>query len=478
MLPRRRNNEESSSSNGSEEGVVIHHMNGNGTNSNGTNGNWNGVHINGTSSPSLSPYQETRKKNKAPCRILVLSTLVLASIYLWKAKHGKHEFSSYEDARKHYSYLPQYSTITNFKRNAHAASGKFVLTDKIELLPQIAWLMSFPNSGTSFTMTMVARSTNKSFATNYGNEVIADDEEDSLSIYPRRPEGPYWPGMSGKVNAARPLPSKYVMTKTHCGSRCSNCGPDEYIEIAEEFLKRCASGHGEYTPGNKRRRYDTNYPTDRVHRAIHLYRNPMHNIIARYHLVHRHQGYKNRTQWQDDHTNDAKGLHKYCENFRKDYRAQDEAFFGKQKIPKAPCFGEFYKWTQWHNLVHESVHILREGGPEGGLRRDFPVLKVYYEDYNTAFEQTTKSIFEFLELEQVAPLREFTSRSDYGDYFPQDELIEIKRLVKSVASNATWEDVKHYFDGVPDDTSKKESKPKNDGSKKKDQAKKKKPTKA
>lgn len=53
--------------------------------------------------------------------------------------------------------------------------------------PGIAWLMTFPNSGTSYTMNMVAESTNKSFATNYGKEVIAPDEANSFSIYPRRP---------------------------------------------------------------------------------------------------------------------------------------------------------------------------------------------------------------------------------------------------------------------------------------------------
>ena len=316
-----------------------------------------------------------------------------------------------------------------------AQSGDFILNPQSEFVPAIVWLMSFPNSGTSYTMTMVARSSNKAFATNYCDEVMAPDDEESLSIYPRRPEGPFWVGKSGKISRPRDLPDKYVITKTHCGSRCLDCGPDEYIETPEYFLQRCASGHARFPPN--RRRVDVMYPPERVAKAIHLIRNPFHNIIARYHLEHRHYGYKNRTDWLENHANDKEGLQKYCRDLDKTYKKQDEAFFGKDKVPKAPCHGEFYKWTQWHNLVHEGLALIKD--------HPVPVLTVYYEDYTAKFNATVAQILDFLELEHVGVLKEFSARSDYGGYFTDEQEKEVRDLVKSVASEKTWSQVKHYF---------------------------------
>lgn len=82
-----------------------------------------------------------------------------------------------------------------------------------EFTPKIAWLMSYPNSGTSFTMTCVEHTTNLSTATNYGDEVTAKGDY-SLSIYPRHQEGPFWEGMSGKLGVIRPLPERYVLVKS------------------------------------------------------------------------------------------------------------------------------------------------------------------------------------------------------------------------------------------------------------------------
>lgn len=312
---------------------------------------------------------------------------------------------------------------------------KFILEPDNEFTPAIAWLMSFPNSGTSFTMTMVARGSNKAFATNYGDEVLAKDDSDSLSIYPRRPEGPYWAGMSGKVATPRELPDKYVITKTHCGSRCVNCGPDEYAETPKQFLQKCASGHARVPP--KRRRIDVEYDPARVQKAIHLIRNPLHNIIARYHLEHRHQEYSNRTEWLAEHPNDAEGLLKWCKDLDEQYAKEDEKFFGKDKIPEAPCHGEFYKFTQWHNLVHDGLAL---------IPHPVDVLTVYYEDYANHFNETAKGILEFLELEIVGELREFSARSDYGEYFSMEQIKQIKSLVKRVAHKVTWEQIQYYFE--------------------------------
>jgi hypothetical protein len=311
---------------------------------------------------------------------------------------------------------------------------QFILEPSNEFTPQIAWLMSFPNSGTSYTMTLVARASDKAFATNYGDEVIAPDDLESLSIYPRRPEGPFWAGLSGKIAKPRDLPDKYVMTKTHCGARCVDCGPDQYVETPEEFLRRCTLGHARIAP--RRRRIDVEYDPSRVHKAIHLIRNPFHNIIARYHLEHRHRKESNKTEWLDQHPNDAQGLLAWCKDLDTMFIKEDEEFF-QNNIPKAPCHGEFYKFVQWHNLVHQSLAL---------IPHEVPVLTVYYEDYTNQFNSTVEHILDFLELEHVGELREFTARSDYDGYFTKKQETQIKALIKQVAHTETWEQIKHYIE--------------------------------
>ena len=328
----------------------------------------------------------------------------------------------------------------------------FLLQPSQEFFPRICWLMSFPNSGTSYTMTMVARASNTSIASNYGDEVTPRDQIETLSIYPRRPEGPYWTGLtkSELVSHPRELPKDYVLTKTHCSSRCINCGPDDYIETASFFLKRCASGSARVAPN--RRRIDVEYPPERVHKAIHLIRNPFHNIIARFHLDRRHYVRSNKTEWIEKHSNDAEGLQTWCKGLDEEYATQDQKYFSASAevtaddgtkeniIIDAPCHGEFFKYTQWHNLVHESLDIIKQ------QHHDVPTLTVHYEDYTTNFNETAKEMLQFLNLELVGELRPFEPRSDYGSYFTEKQQDQVRRLIQHVASDRTWNQLKRYFD--------------------------------
>lgn len=152
-------------------------------------------------------------------RLIFIIVLMATAFYFINTKErAALDESRYEDARKQairkQGHHDRYTTTYQYSR-PKGPTGQFVLQPESEFTPEIAWLMSFPNSGTSFTMTMVSRASNRSFATNYGDEVTAPDQPDSISIYPRRPEGPYWAGMSGKIATPRELPDKYVITKTH-----------------------------------------------------------------------------------------------------------------------------------------------------------------------------------------------------------------------------------------------------------------------
>jgi hypothetical protein len=73
---------------------------------------------------------------------------------------------------------------------------------------QIVWLMSFPNSGTSYTMNNVRRTSNMTTATNYAAEAL----HTANMLIPVRPElqdGPF-------VLSPRLKVPKYILAKTHC----------------------------------------------------------------------------------------------------------------------------------------------------------------------------------------------------------------------------------------------------------------------
>ena len=91
-------------------------------------------------------------------------------------------------------------------------------------LPDIAWLMSFPNSGTSYTMRLVQAVSNTTAATNYAEECKQDSEGRVATLFDS-PSGPYL--RQQVLHGGMSLPKRYVLTKTHCGGRCVHCIPGE-----------------------------------------------------------------------------------------------------------------------------------------------------------------------------------------------------------------------------------------------------------
>jgi hypothetical protein len=89
---------------------------------------------------------------------------------------------------------------------------------------QIAWLMSFPNSGTSYTSKLIRHVSLTRTASNYGNEERAAVGL-SRAVFDDQPTGPFWQDMH--IHPEYTLPQNYALTKTHCGGRCEMCGPTQ-----------------------------------------------------------------------------------------------------------------------------------------------------------------------------------------------------------------------------------------------------------
>ena len=346
-----------------------------------------------------------------------------------------------------------------------------------EFDPQIAWLASYPNSGTTFTLDMVAGATKTAFATNYGTG-------DMIPVYPGHPEGPF---LSKEANWPIPF-GRYILTKTHCGGFCVFCPPDQYAygynigwtaESGISFLKDCASGVTVTgTAGSKLSQPDlkpVDYVPERVSRVIHLIRNPFHNAVSNFH--HERNRDENFEHWRKNYPDNYDGMKIFCEEQDNVYFDEEKEFFegsfffqnseqstetvlkpafnstftnGKswsEIVAKVPCRGIFFRYVQWHNLFHLALDY----APHKPR-----VLTVHYENYQTStFQDTAKSVLEFLELKPV-PGREdgevnwleFHLPTDYDLYFTTEEKEYICAFLGTLASPRVWGEIQHYFDKI------------------------------
>ena len=156
--------------------------------------------------------------------------------------------------------------------------------------PKVAWLMSFPNSGTSYTLRLAQWASNVTAATNYGDECDLDPNGRNVPLYDGMSNGP-----ALKYPYKYSLPTRYALTKTHCGGRCTHCAPDKYVETQQTFHEQCLQGNRmeplkeDRNPspqnirnkGKSERVMEIRYPEELVARAVHVIRDPFNNVVAR-----------------------------------------------------------------------------------------------------------------------------------------------------------------------------------------------------
>ena len=76
---------------------------------------------------------------------------------------------------------------------------------------KMAWLMSFPNSGTSFTSRLVRDATKTDSASNYADETPSGEDGLRLPVYDDQPDGPFW--IKPEASPDFQEPTEYVITK-------------------------------------------------------------------------------------------------------------------------------------------------------------------------------------------------------------------------------------------------------------------------
>lgn len=99
----------------------------------------------------------------------------------------------------------------HFPNEARQGRKLQALSTSYRVEPKLVWLMSFPNSGTSFTSRLVRDATKTDSASNYADETISGQEGLILPVYKDQPMGPFWikPAESPEFTE----PANYVLTK-------------------------------------------------------------------------------------------------------------------------------------------------------------------------------------------------------------------------------------------------------------------------
>lgn len=339
-----------------------------------------------------------------------------------------------------------------------------------EFTPKIVWLMAWPESGETYIAETIQRVSNHSTATNYGERVTLPGYY-SIPIYPLHSEGPFWEGLAGQFgNKIRLLPERNVLTMTHCSFKCFfDCPPKQYYDESETlFSKACRTTTAQVVVPSDSNNNDNQitaqyYSMDRVTKAIHVIRNPFHNVIERFiqerekhHRKEKNEGdaaddeeenhhSKSRsdeenTQFLEEYPNlPKKGFQKWCEMMDHKYEKEDAKVYSKSHwtlAKKSLCHAEFYKYVQWHNHAFATTKHMTD------------IKIVYYEDFynDSLFEHTIQGIVDMLELERVDKPYDFSAPHDYTRYYTLEMRNNIRKFVKALASKETWEHLKHYFE--------------------------------
>lgn len=216
-----------------------------------------------------------------------------------------------------------------------------------DIMPEVAWLMSFPNSGTSYTLRLVHTISNTSVATNYEQEIHKDV---SKPVYPI--QSPYGPFM---LQSHLALPQSYILTKTHCAGYCNDCPIKNYVVDRYEFAQHCAmnilkpssvdklyhqdpnensppshastDAHEEQQNNEKEKKAPQlhnnilyNHQIE-PHKTIRLVRDPFSNVVSNFHhWINRQE--REKSGLEKVYTDDFKGFQHYCQFYNLSFDKQ------------------------------------------------------------------------------------------------------------------------------------------------------------
>ena len=295
--------------------------------------------------------------------------------------------------------------------------------------PKIAWLMSYPASGTTFTLDVVKKVSNRTVAFNHGHHYT----KYSRQVHHTYTSGPFL----DTKNTSLLIPDKYVLTKTHC-HHSQKLASSKYM-----FLKDCLGGVRFYPIDDKSKTPDSagckdnwceeevTYDIKMVKKIVHNIRNPFNNVIARFNNPQKRNA--THMNWLHEHHNEYRdAFHTWCEEKDSKLTENDLAYYGKDFPANVPCTSEFFRYFQWHNYAFELTAEL-----------EIPTLVLHYENYED-IDNAVNGLIDFLEVDPVASPLPFSPHS-YSFMYSNDDRKAIADWAKELSSKETWKHLETYF---------------------------------
>jgi hypothetical protein len=315
---------------------------------------------------------------------------------------------------------------------AHTSNVLPVIVNSPINSPKLALLLSFPNSGTSYTLKNLRRVSNVSTASNY-----CGHNREKIPVFPNTSDisGPYIiPG-----SYPHEFPSHFILTKTHC-FHCIQCHPSEYLISVHTFKDRCMRTciqTYQKTPfGFVEEKVYDRYPISVVGKFVHLVRNPFDNIVSRFRL-HKKQLLRERSHGRKKSFN-ATEFHEYCKDQDAMFDNEERWTWKHSKVMKnakrLPCHADWYRLITWHNYAFEMSADHQE---------TIETLVLHYDDYRIDHNGTILNLLKFLSLKRIQSPIEFRW-SNYSEFYNEDQRRAAINFVRLIASNDTIEELRRY----------------------------------
>jgi len=183
---------------------------------------------------------------------------------------------------------------------------------------------------------------------------------------------------------------------------------------------------------------DVMYSPSLVKKAVHIFRHPLDNIVARFHLEFNEM----KAAKNDDYTRrfpkNRTGFHRWCRRSDEKRDLFETRYIDddlKAALSKIPCFNEFFKYVQWHNMAFYAVH--RD-------MRNVETMILHYHEYSDDFVKARDRVLKFLNLPLVGPEYEFHTGKVYRHYYTREQKIAILSFIREYATPDTWEQLERY----------------------------------
>lgn len=248
----------------------------------------------------------------------------------------------------------------------------------------VAWIMTYPGSGADFMTRLVDAAVNQ-----------------------------------------RTRHAYYYYAQTYCANVLdrSDIPLESFSPTPEDFFQRCVDNA------------QFNMDQEIIKRTVQLIRDPMDNVVVRYHQQHFNQ--------DTSQEKDTVGFQLWCADTdgRFVIGEEDKRFYSPraEDLSKSiPCHAEFFQYVQWHNNAIAMKNFVSTEH-----------YMIHYGSFRDNFEQTAAAFWDFLRLPSAMPSKDESMPkfqfSNYRDYYNAEQVLMIRDFVKEFATEETWRELERYF---------------------------------